>query len=94
MSLKKFLLLPISLAFSAAGCAGIGPNATYYMGTTSVNYNPSYNTYDVKLNNHIIGGALGSMNTSPVILGLQNVTWKDAKTGELHTAKNQVFLKE
>lgn len=94
MSLKKLLLLPISLVFSAAGCAGIGSNTTYYIGTTSVNYNPSYNTYDVKLNNHIIGGALGSMNTSPVILGLQNVTWKDAKTGELHTAKNQVFLKK
>lgn len=94
MSLKKLLLLPMTAMFGMAGCAGIGPNATYYMGTTSVNYNPLYTTYDVKLNNHIIGGAVGSMNTSAVTIGLQNVTWKDAKTGELHTAKNQIFLKK
>ncbi|MDV2488062.1 hypothetical protein [Acinetobacter johnsonii] len=92
MNIKKLILLPISLVFSAAGCAGIGPNATYYMGTTSANYNPTYNTYDVKLNNHIIGGAIGSMNTSAVKIGLQDVTWKDAKTGELHKSKNQVIL--
>lgn len=92
MSIKRLLLLPVSAVLSMAGCAGIGPNATYYLGTTSVNYNPSYNTYDVKLNNHIIGGALGSMNTSAVTMGLQNVTWKDAQTGELHAAKNKVFL--
>ena len=40
MGLKKLLLLPVGLALSIAGCAGIGPNATYYMGTTSANYNP------------------------------------------------------
>ena len=38
MNIKKLILLPISLVFSAAGCAGIGPNATYYMGTTSAKY--------------------------------------------------------
>ena len=32
------------------------------------------------------------MNTSPVKLGAQVITWKDAKTGQLHRAKNQVIL--
>lgn len=92
MNLKKLLSFPFILFLFTAGCLSIGPNAKYYIGTTSVNYNPNYNTYDVKLNNHIIGGAIGSMNTTAVKIGLQDVTWKDAKTGELHKAKNQVFL--
>lgn len=93
MSLKNFLLLPISLAFSAAGCAGIGPNATYYMGTTSFKYDPTYVSYMVELNNHEIGAGFGGgMNTSPVKIGPQTITWKDAKTGEVHTAKNQVII--
>lgn len=93
MSLKIFLLLPISLAFSAAGCAGIGPNATYYMGTTSFKYDPTYVSYMVELNNHEIGAGFGGgMNTSPVKIGPQTITWKDAKTGEVYTAKNQVII--
>lgn len=93
MSLKNFLLLPISLAFSAAGCAGIGPNATYYMGTTSFKYDPTYVSYMVELNNHEIGAGFGGgMNTSPVKIGPQTITWKDAKTGKVHTAKNQVII--
>ncbi len=32
------------------------------------------------------------MNTSSVKAGPQTVTWKDAKTGELHSAKNQVII--
>ena len=90
MNLKKLLLLPIGLIVSAAGCAGIGPNATYYMGTTSFHYDPSYSPYMVKLNGIEIGG--GGMNTSAVKLGPQDIKWKDAKTGEIHTAKNQVTL--
>ena len=89
MNLKKLLLLPIGLIVSAAGCAGIGPNATYYMGTTSFHYDPSYSPYMVKLNGIEIGGG---MNTSAVKLGPQDIKWKDAKTGEIHTAKNQVTL--
>lgn len=53
MNIKKLVLLPISLVFSAAGCAGIGPNASYYMGTTSFHYDPSYSPYMVKLNKKI-----------------------------------------
>ena len=92
MNLKKLLLLPIGLIVSAAGCAGIGPNATYYMGTTSFHYDPSYSPYMVKLNGIEIGGGGGGMNTSAVKLGPQDIKWKDAKTGEIHTAKNQVTL--
>lgn len=93
MNLKKILLLPIGLMMSAAGCAGIGPNATYYMGTTSFKYDPTYVSYMVKLNGTEIGGGFGSgMNTSAVKLGPQDIKWKDAKTGEIHTAKNQVTL--
>ncbi|MEB7642941.1 hypothetical protein [Acinetobacter pittii] len=93
MSLKKLLLLPISLVFSAAGCAGIGPNATYYMGTTSFHYDPSYNAYMVKLNGHEIGGGFGGgMNTSPVKFGPQVITWEESNSDKLHRAKNQVTL--
>ena len=92
MNLKMLLLIPISLIFSAAGCVGIGPNATYYMGTTSFHYDPSYSPYMVKLNGSEIGGGGGGMNTSPVKIGLQEITWKDSKTGEIHSAKNQVII--
>lgn len=90
MSLKKILLLPVSLMFSMAGCVGIGPNATYYMGTTSFHYDPSYNIYMLELNNNEIG--TGGMNTSPIKTGEQIVTWKNAKTGEKHTSRNQVTI--
>ncbi|WP_436906371.1 hypothetical protein [Acinetobacter johnsonii] len=92
MNIKKLVLLPISLVFSAAGCAGIGPNASYYMGTTSFHYDPSYSPYMVKLNGSEIGGGGGGMNTSPVKIGPQTITWKDAKTGGIHSAKNQVII--
>ena len=93
MKFKKILLLPVSLALSIAGCAGIGPNATYYMATTSFNYNPNYTSYMVKLNGHEMGAGFGGgISTIPVKLGNQKITWKDTKTGELHTAKNQVVI--
>ncbi len=59
MVLKKILLLPMSLMLSMAGCASFGPNATYYMGTTSFNYNPAYTSYDVTLNGYEIGAGFG-----------------------------------
>ncbi|MEB3754089.1 hypothetical protein [Acinetobacter sp. MD2(2019)] len=93
MKIKTLLLLPASLILIAAGCAGIGPNATYYMGVVSFNYNPTYSTYMVTLNNHEIGGGYGrSITTSSVKVGPQTITWKDAKTGERHFAKNQVII--
>ena len=93
MNLKKLLLLPIGLVVSAAGCAGIGPNATYYMGTTSFKYDPTYVSYMVELNGIEIGGGFGSgMNTSAVKLGPQVITWGESNSKKQHQAKNQVTL--
>ena len=93
MVLKKILLLPLSLMLSMAGCASFGPNATYYMGTTSFNYNPAYTSYDVTLNGYEIGAGFGGgMSSEPVKLGPQTITWKDANTGEVHTSKNIVII--
>ncbi|GEK43213.1 hypothetical protein AJO04nite_04710 [Acinetobacter johnsonii] len=89
---KKEILIPV-LIFSLIGCTSIGPNATYYMGIVSFNYNPAYASYMVKLNGTEIGGGYGrSMNTSPVKVGTQIVTWRDAKTGQVHNATNEVSL--
>ena len=85
MKLKKLLLLPVSLALSIAGCAGIGSNATYYMGTTAFSYSLSYTPFDVKLNGSEIGA--GGMNTSPVKLGPQKIIWRDANTGGAYSKK-------
>ena len=92
MNIKKLVLLPISLVFSVTGCAGIGPNASYYMGTTSFHYDPSYSPYMVKLNGSEIGGGGGGMNTSPVKIGLQEIRWEESNSYKLHQAKNQVTL--
>ena len=93
MSLKKILLLPISLMMSAAGCAGIGPNATYYMGTTSFQYFTSYHAYMTELNGEEIGGGFGGgMNTSPVKIGSQVITWGETNSKRKHVAKNQIVL--
>lgn len=89
---KKEILIPV-LIFALIGCASIGPNTTYYMATTSFKYDPTYVSYMVELNSHEIGAGFGSgMSTSPVKIGPQIITWKDAKTGEIHSAKNQVII--
>lgn len=93
MRFKSKLIMPISLAISLAGCVGLGPHKTYYMGTTSFLYDLSYNSYMVKLNGSEVGGGFGgALNSAPVKLGAQVVTWKDAKTGEIHRSKNIVEL--
>ena len=93
MNLQKLLLIPISLVFSAAGCAGIGPNSTYDIATTSFNYDPTYSDYMLKLNGQEIGGGFGgAMSTNSIKTGPQVITWKDAKTGKPHSAKNQVII--
>ena len=92
MNLKKILFLPIGLVVSATGCTGLGPNATYYMGTTSFNYDTSYSPYMVKLNGMEIGGGGGGMNTSAVKLGLQLITWGESNSKKKHQAKNHVML--
>jgi len=93
MTFKKLFALLTAIPLGLAGCAGIGPNATYYMGTTSFHYPLSYSSYMVKLNGAEIGGGFGkSTNVAPIKVGFQNVTWKDTNTGELHTAKNQLVV--
>jgi len=86
---NRFFLI-LGLIFSLVGCVSFGPNATYDMGTTSFHYDPSYNIYMLELNDNEIG--TGGINTSPIKIGQQIVTWKDANTGEKHTAKNQVII--
>ena len=93
MNLKKLLLLPVTLMFSATGCAGIGGSSNYNMGTTSFLYDPSYKSYMVKINGHEIGGGYGkAINTSPIKLGPQIVTWGESNSNKVHQAKNQVIL--
>lgn len=87
------LFLILGLIFTLVGCVSFGPNATYYMGTTSFNYNPAYTSYMVKLNGHEIGAGFGGgISSEPVKLGPQTITWKDTNTGEVHTSKNTVII--
>ncbi|AZC06507.1 MULTISPECIES: hypothetical protein [Acinetobacter] len=93
MQRSNRLFLILGLIFSLVGCVSLGPNATYYMGTTSFNYDPSYNSYMVKMNGSEIGGGFGNATlTSSIKVGEQVITWKNASTGEKHTAKNQVTI--
>ena len=92
MSFKKILLLPIGLVLGIAGCANM-PFSTYHMATTSFKYDPRYVSYMVLINGREMGGGFGGgISTIPITLGPQTITWKDAKTGEVHTAKNQVVI--
>ena len=88
---KKLILISV-IIFALIGCTSIGPNATYYMGTTSFHYDPSYSPYMVKLNGSEIGGGGGGMNTSPVKIGLQEIRWEESNSYKLHQAQNQVTL--
>ncbi|WP_445406595.1 hypothetical protein [Acinetobacter seifertii] len=90
MQRSNRLLLIFGLIFSLVGCVSLGSNATYNMAATSFHYDPSYNIYMFELNDNEIG--TGGMNTSPIKTGAQIVTWKNANTGEKHTAKNQVII--
>ncbi|MFI8145594.1 hypothetical protein [Acinetobacter sp. ABJ_C5_2] len=93
MSLKKILFLPVSLMLSVAGCASLGPNATYYMSTTSFDYDPSYNSYMVEMNGSEIGGGFGNATlTNSIKVGEQVITWGESNSKKKHTAKNQVII--
>ena len=93
MSIKKLLLLPVGLMLSAVGCAGVGPNSTYYMATTSFNYDPTYTSYMVELNGQEIGAGFGGgTTTSPVKLGVQEIKWGESNSKREHFAKNKVTL--
>ncbi|WP_436872182.1 hypothetical protein [Acinetobacter haemolyticus] len=95
MKFKKITALLVAIPVILVGCVGIGPNATYYMATTSFLYDPTYNSYMVELNGAGIGGGFGNSTTvTPIKVGPQTVTWKDSKTGELHTAKNQLVIRK
>ncbi|MEB6480697.1 hypothetical protein [Acinetobacter vivianii] len=93
MKFKKVFIVFIILPLVLAGCAGIGPNATYSMGATSFNYDPRYTSYMVTLNDSRIGSGFGSgTNVAPIKVGPQIVTWKDTNTGQLHKSKNKVII--
>ena len=93
MILNKILLLPMSLMLSMAGCASFGPNATYYMGTTSFKYDPRYTDYMMEVNGSEIGGGFGkAISTNPIKLGEQVITWGESNSKKKHMAKNQVVL--
>lgn len=87
MNLKKILLVPIGLALSTVGCA-----STYNMGATAFHYDLSYDLYMVKLNGEEIGLGGGGMATVPIKVGVQEMSWKDSRTGEVHRPKNQVVI--
>ncbi len=87
------LLLIFGLIFSLVGCVSLGPNATYNMGTTSFQYFTSYHAYMTEINGEEIGGGFGGgMNTSPVKIGSQVITWGETNSKKKHVAKNQVIL--
>lgn len=89
---KKGILILI-LIFGLIGCTNVGPNTTYDIATTSFNYDPTYSDYMLKLNGQEIGGGFGgAMSTNSIKTGSQVITWKDAKTGKPHSAKNQVII--
>ncbi len=58
MKFKKVFRVLIILPLVLVGYAGVGPNATYNMGTTSFNYDLRYTSYMVELNGNEIGGDL------------------------------------
>ncbi|MEB6480699.1 hypothetical protein [Acinetobacter vivianii] len=93
MTFKQVFALLTAIPLGLAGCAGIGPNATYNMATTSFHYDLSYNAYMVELNSKEIGGGFGGgTNVAPIKVGQQVITWKDSHTGKLHRAKNAVVI--
>ncbi|MGE8645839.1 hypothetical protein [Acinetobacter vivianii] len=95
MTFKKVFALLTAIPLGLAGCAGIGPNATYYMATTSFKYDPRYTDYMLLLNGSEIGGGLGNVTSTNLIkVGPQTVTWKDSKTGELHQSTNQLVIQK
>ena len=93
MTLKKVFALLVALPLSLVGCAGFGPNATYYIGTTSFKYDPRYTSYEVMLNGVEIGGGFGSgTNVAPIKVGLQKVIWGESNSYRMHEAKNQLII--
>ncbi|WP_436861795.1 hypothetical protein [Acinetobacter haemolyticus] len=95
MSFKKITALLVAIPVSLVGCVGIGPNATYYMGTTSFNYDPSYNPYMIELNGYTIGGGFGkSTMVSPIKVGPQEVVWGESNSYKMHEAKNKLVIRK
>ena len=86
---KKIVMLPVGLALGLVGCSA-GSSKTYILTTTSFNYDPSYRTYDVLLNEELIGS--GGTKRSAVITGPQYVTWGQTNIRKQHVAKNIPYL--
>ena len=82
-------MLPVGLALGLVGCSA-GSSKTYILTTTSFNYDPSYRTYDVLLNEELIGS--GGTKRSAVITGPQYVTWGQTNIRKQHVAKNIPYL--
>lgn len=93
MTFKKVFALLTAIPLGLAGCAGVGPNATYYMGATSFHYDDSYHAYQIELNGQRIGGGDGkSVITSPIKVGLQKVVWGESNSYKMHESKNQLVI--
>lgn len=91
-TLKKIIMLPITLALGLVGCS-TGSHKIYSLTTTSYNYDPSYRTYIVQLNEEEIGGAFGAgTKSSGVITGPQYVKWGEDASKRKHIAKNIPYL--
>ncbi|SSO95649.1 Uncharacterised protein [Acinetobacter baumannii] len=89
------LLLIFGLIFSLVGCVSLGPNATYNMGTTSFQYFTSYHAYMTEINGEEIGGGFGGgMNTSPVKIGSQVITWGETNSKKSMWQRIKLFLRK
>lgn len=93
MRVLKKIILPVSMALSAIGCAGA--QTTYTMATTSFNYSPHYSDYMLKVNGEEIGGGFGkAISTNKIHTGKQNIVWGETNSKKMHSSTNEIFLKQ
>lgn len=91
MKILKIIILPVTMALSAIGCASA--QSTYTMATTSFNYSPHYSDYMLKLNGEEIGGGFGkAISTNKVYVGKQDLVWGETNSKKLHSSTNAIFL--
>lgn len=88
-AITKIILLPVSLVLGLTGCA----NKTYILTSTSFGYDPNYGSWDVTVNNELVGGGFGAgTKRSAFILGPQVVRWKEGKRKVHHKNTNTLNL--
>ncbi|UUS65329.1 MULTISPECIES: hypothetical protein [unclassified Acinetobacter] len=91
MNIFKIIILPVSLALSTIGCAGV--KTSYMMATTSFNYSPHYSDYMLKVNGEEIGGGFGkAISTNKIHVGKQEIVWGETNSENIHFSKNEIFL--